>query len=228
MKSDKLFDTHWSKVDITSSSVRYDELWDYLPDDIASILDIGGGVGAMYDSLQRSRKSGTSYAVLDSSKCAIERAKSRGLSGTIHNLDHGKMSFQDNSYDCVCLLDVLEHLRNPWEVLADAARVSNKYVFVHGPNFAYWKCRLDALMGRPNRQMTIDKHGAVVDANGNHVSHIYFITYRNILYWADKVGLVPIKQRVFWYRRYSLFRWPLELLFRNWGSQYQIVFEKKK
>ncbi len=226
MRSEEIFDTQWSDVNIEVASHKYDRLWSYLPTDIKNIVDVGGGVGAMCDSLKGSSRKAVEYLLIDSSKAAVNRAGQRGVLAILHDLEDGPLPLEDNSVDCVCFIDVLEHLRNPWVVLAEGKRISRKYVFVHGPNFAYWRSRLDTLLGNPNRQMVVDKYGGVIDGRGRQVSHIYYMTYHNLLHWGNKIGLEVEKKRVYWYRRYAMFRWFLEPLFGNWGSQYQIVFKK--
>lgn len=220
------FHHQWNRVDIEKASQQYDELWSFLPQDFSLLLDVGGGIGAVNVSLQRVGKKQVAYTVLDGSRSAIEQSSKRNIEGVLHDLDSGPMPFEDNSFDMVFAIDVLEHIMNPWAVLAECRRVSSKYVFVHGPNFAHWRARMTELLGNPNPQMVANKHGAVVNGNGDHVSHIYFITYSNLLFWAEKAGLKVIKKRVFWYRRYAPLRWFLEPFCGNFGSQYQILFEK--
>lgn len=74
--------------------------------------------------------------------------------------------------------------------------------------------------------MAGDKHGAVADEIGRHIDHVYFITYRNIIYWAEKLGLRVVRSRAFWYRRFTPFRWLLEPFFKNFGEVYEILLVK--
>jgi hypothetical protein len=75
--------------------------------------------------------------------------------------------------------------------------------------------------------MSINKFGAVVNSQGEHIDHIYFITYKNIIFWSKKLGLKIMKARVFWQKKYFLFRWFLEPFFKNFGNNYEILLTKE-
>lgn len=50
------------------------------------------------------------------------------------NLEIEKLPFNDNAFNCVLCLDVLEHLENIHEVFDELCRVSNQYVLISLPN----------------------------------------------------------------------------------------------
>lgn len=50
------------------------------------------------------------------------------------DLEKEAIPFDDNSFDCVLCLDVLEHLDNIHQVFDELCRVTNKYVIVSLPN----------------------------------------------------------------------------------------------
>ncbi len=52
----------------------------------------------------------------------------------IFDLEKEKISFPDNSFDCVLCLDVLEHLENIHEIFDELCRVSKRWVIVSLPN----------------------------------------------------------------------------------------------
>ncbi len=219
------FDKYWSGKSPEENSKKFDHFWSFLPKDINSIIDIGGGVGSLYYSMKRNNIN-CEYTLVENSNSAISIAKGNNINVYKHNIDEKLLPFKDKSFDIVIACDVLEHLRNPWAVLAEMSRITNKYIFIYGPNFASLKCRLDLLLGYPIRQMSINKYGAVVNVNGEHIDHIYFITYKNIIYWAKKLGLCLHKSRCFWYKRHAPFRWLLEPFFKNFGNNYEIILYK--
>jgi SAM-dependent methyltransferase len=57
------------------------------------------------------------------------------------------LPFEDNSFDIVTALDVLEHLNNPHEALKELFRISRKAVFISLPNLYYIQFRLNFLRG---------------------------------------------------------------------------------
>ena len=64
------------------------------------------------------------------------------------NLEEGLPNFEDNAFDIVVALDVLEHLEHAHLALKEAQRVAKKAVFIALPNMFYIKFRLNFLLGR--------------------------------------------------------------------------------
>lgn len=207
------------------SKSKFDSLVSYLPDDYTSVLDVGGGRGVLNQSLKKV-KPNCDYTLVERSIEACADAESKGL--RVNNLDvtRSALPFADNSFDLVVASDFLEHVENPWTVLAEMTRVSRRYVVIYGPNFASLACRWDAVRGRPIRQMALDKNGRVAREDDQLVSHIRYITFNNIMFWSEKLGLVLVKSRAYWFRRYFLIRWFAEPLLKNWAESYQLVFKK--
>jgi methionine biosynthesis protein MetW len=218
-------DYHWKKSDGTKLVEKFDHLREFLPRDFNTVLDVGGGMGDFHTSLSRWKKH--EYTLVDFSPFAVQSVKDKNLNAIEADVDSDTLPFPDNSFDLVVATDVLEHFRNPWAVLREMSRVSKKYIFIYSPNFASLACRLDLVRGRPIRQMVMDKHGSVYDASGRHVDHIYFLTYANVMHWAGRLNLKILNSRVYWYRRYSPFRWVLEAFFKNWGDVFEVVFVKQ-
>jgi len=63
-----------------------------------------------------------------------------------HNLEKG-IPYEDNSYDCICALDILEHLENIHFVLNEMKRVAKKEIIIALPNMYYYRFRLKYLIG---------------------------------------------------------------------------------
>lgn len=206
------------------SKSKFDSLVSYLPDDYITVLDVGGGQGILYNSLKH--RDDVDYTLVEKSQQSCEVAKREGLK--VENLDvtKHKLPFADDTFDIVVASDFLEHVENPWTVLAEMTRASKKYVVIYGPNFASLACRWDALRGRPIRQMALDKNGRVAREDNQLVSHIRYITYNNIIFWSEKVGLELVKARSYWFKRFMLVRWFAEPFLKNWAESYQIVFKK--
>jgi len=56
--------------------------------------------------------------------------------------------FGDESFDVVTALDVVEHVENAHQLLAELLRIASKAVIVSLPNMYYWKFRLKFLIGK--------------------------------------------------------------------------------
>ena len=60
-----------------------------------------------------------------------------GLGGSVDvaiDLEKERLPYEDNSFDCVLCLDVLEHLDNLHEVFDELCRVTGKYLSISLPN----------------------------------------------------------------------------------------------
>jgi SAM-dependent methyltransferase len=84
------------------------------------------------------------------------------------NLEHGLKDYDDNSFDVVLCLDVLEHIENVQDLFDDLCRVSKQYVIIVLPNpwSTFWFSLLAGkrgsigvykFYGLPNRQPD-DRH----------------------------------------------------------------------
>ena len=109
------------------------------------VLDLGCGDGSLLDHLQRERGcSGYGVEIDDANVLACVQ---RGVDVIQLNLDEGLAMFDDNSFDVVLQIDMLQHLRNAETMLRETARVGRTGV-VAFPNFAHWPNRLSILRGR--------------------------------------------------------------------------------
>jgi 2-polyprenyl-3-methyl-5-hydroxy-6-metoxy-1,4-benzoquinol methylase len=85
----------------------------------ATVLDIGAGAGAF--SL---RLADTGYAVtaldVDREKWAAE-----GVPFIEGDLNNGVPDSVEGTFDCVCCLEVIEHVENPWQLLREARSILN-------------------------------------------------------------------------------------------------------
>ncbi|HWP61365.1 MAG TPA: class I SAM-dependent methyltransferase [Candidatus Paceibacterota bacterium] len=217
-------DLNWKINESAALSNKFDHLKGFLPEDFASVLDVAAGTGALHDSLAKWKEH--RYTMVDISPEAVRQAQQKGIEAVIADVENQHLPFPDNSFDLVVATHLLEHLRNPWSALADMARVSNRYIFVYCPNFVTLSDRFRVLFGRAPTQMRADAHGGVVDQQGRHIDHIYFMTYANFVYWAERLGLEVLRSRAWWYRRYAPLRWILEPLFKNFADSFEIILVK--
>lgn len=102
---------------------------DLIPETVQSILDAGCGNGVFVNYLQQT-KTRLKIHALDRSEKALEYVKTSTTLG-----DVSKLPFDDNSFDCVTCLEVIEHLPNEdYELsLNELTRVAKKYVIVSVP-----------------------------------------------------------------------------------------------
>ncbi len=74
------------------------------------------------------------------------------------NLEEGLPKIEDNAFDIVCALDVLEHLEHAHLGLEEALRIAKKAVFISLPNMYYIKFRLNYLSGRLSGKYDFPTH----------------------------------------------------------------------
>jgi len=111
----------------------------------ARVLDLGCGDGALLSYLREVRNT-QGYGV-DIDLDNVQSAIGKGLSVIHADLEVGLVSFDTHSFDYVILSQTLQAVRNIELVLAEMLRVGQEAV-VTFPNFAYWRHRLDLLLGK--------------------------------------------------------------------------------
>jgi len=88
------------------------------------VLDIGCGTGETMSFIKALVKEVEVYGI-DTSKIAVSYSKSRGHK-KVYLAGAGKLPFAANFFDAVVMLDVLEHIQDAKQALAEAKRVLKK------------------------------------------------------------------------------------------------------
>lgn len=96
---------------------------------IKNILDVGCGTGPVYDIIQR-HEYPFFYMGVDYSPAMIEIAEREFPEAKWEVQDARDLKELTNSWNCVLLLHCLDHLNDYEAAIAEAARVSNKYVAI--------------------------------------------------------------------------------------------------
>lgn len=106
-----------------------------------SLLDIGCGAGLLSNPIAQR---GLEVTGIDLSEASLEIAKKYDGTKKVRYLKASaeKLPFEDESFDCVTALDLLEHVENPESVICEAGRVlkKNGLFFFHtfNRNFLSW------------------------------------------------------------------------------------------
>jgi methionine biosynthesis protein MetW len=114
----------------------------------SEVLDVGCGDGGTAG--RAVLEHGCRYIGVDVSETAVRRALNRGFDARIID-DAASLPFEDESFEAVLAIEVLEHLFLPQFAVAEIYRVlKNRGVLILSvPNVAYWRRRLDiAVFGR--------------------------------------------------------------------------------
>lgn len=93
-----------------------------------SVLDIGCATGNLCIELQ---KNGYKCTGVDINSEYVRIAKENGVEAYVVD---GKLPFEDKAFDTVTIFEVLEHIKNPNELLKEAKRVARKNILISVPN----------------------------------------------------------------------------------------------
>ncbi|PIR05760.1 hypothetical protein COV56_01080 [Candidatus Kuenenbacteria bacterium CG11_big_fil_rev_8_21_14_0_20_37_9] len=179
---------------------RHRTALDFIKD--GKVLDLGCGDGLFIESL---RDKGIKGVGADFSRTAIEKCKKKGLEVYLLDVGQKNIPIENNSFDYVVMLDVLEHLLCPEELLLEAKRISKKYLIISVPNFSSLPARVQMAMGR------------VPENNKKNKGHAFWFNYSVLkaLLKDHDLNILELKVNTFWetkpiigklFRRLALWR----------------------
>lgn len=117
-----------------------------------SILDVGCGEGVVTERLAH-RTGATVVGVdLDDEHLVAEWRRRETGSLTFRAGSAYDLPYEDATFDCVCALEVLEHLERPHDALAEIARVARRAFVVSVPREPLWRIS-HLLAGRDVRDL---------------------------------------------------------------------------
>lgn len=134
-----------------------------------------------------------------------------------------KLPFEDNTYDVVTALDVLEHLNDPHGALKELCRVAKKSVYISLPNMFYIEFRLRFLFGggisgkyKFSVDPILDRHRWML----SYLEAISFVTENAKEYNVEHEMILPK-------RRNKLLAQPQYMLAKIWPNLfvYGVLFE---
>jgi len=156
-----------------------------------SVLDVGCGEGVVTERLAR-RLAPTQVLGVDANEARLNAEWSaRGApnlsfaTGSAYDLP-----FEDESFDLVCAIEVLEHLERPREALAEMKRVAGRALLLSVPNEPGWRIS-HMLAGRNVREL------------GNTPGHINHWSKRAFRQLVSELGTPRAK---------SVFPWTLAVV----------------
>lgn len=177
METKKFEDTRWSQKDqklVFRHAVTM-ELIEY-----GKILDLGCGDGLLLELL---KGKGLDVIGLDMSSEGVEKCQRRGVTASVLDFTDEKLPYDDETFSTVIMLDVLEHLYFPGEVLAEAVRVSSDSIIIGVPNFNSIPARVQVLLGR------------VPENNRSNKGHVFWFNLRALKDMLEKANLCIVELR---------------------------------
>lgn len=121
----------WGTPPDQSNKQRISQTIALIPEDVATVLDIGCGDGMISAPLIQNQYDVTG---IDISKVALKYYKGKSsIASTAH------LPFQTNQFDLSICAEVLEHIPNPIfeRTLNEIMRVTRKYIIISTPNNEY-------------------------------------------------------------------------------------------
>jgi len=110
----------------------------------ARALDVGCGDGALLEYLATFKQ--VDGRGIELSMSGVNVCISRGLSVIQGDADTDLKDYPDDAFDFVILSNTLQAMVAPRDVLGHMMRIG-RHAIVSFPNFAYWRIRLDFLLG---------------------------------------------------------------------------------
>jgi len=109
------------------------------------VLDIGCGAG---NHLLLLSKMGLDVSGVDASPFMVEQARSRlGRHCILRTCEAEDLPFEDNEFDMVFMINTLEFVRDPLQVLKEAGRVASRQVFIGVFNSFSWSGLSNRIQG---------------------------------------------------------------------------------
>ena len=102
-----------------------------------SILDVGSGRGVFLFPLLREfpNTNITSIEILPNRLELLNTIRLGGIDNLeVHNQDLTNLTFMDNSFDVVTILEVLEHIKEVKQAIKEAIRVSKRFIVITVPS----------------------------------------------------------------------------------------------
>ncbi len=155
------------------------------------VLDIACGDGLLLRALAQK---GAVVSGVDISEEGVKKCTEKGLDVSVVDIATESLPFPDRTFDTVIMLDVLEHLYAPEDLLVEAVRVSKKYIIISVPNFNSLPARLQVLFGK------------VPENNRPNKGHVFWFTYDNLMRMTkqNNLNVVDLRVNTFFENRFLL------------------------
>ncbi len=157
---------------------RYQVIASLLPHS-TSVLDVGCGDGAFGAYLKTARPDVVFHG-LDISPVAVDYAQKRGLTSQVIDPARSLDQQIDKTFDCVTVMEVLEHIVEAEEVMASIVKLAKGQIYVTIPNVGCIQHRLRLAFFRRFPVTTIVFHMK---------EHVRFWTYKDFEQWVTLFGL---------------------------------------
>jgi len=213
------------KFDPSYVDVRNDIL-NLVPEKVRRVLDVGCSTGALGKKIKQRNTTEVMGVEFDEQMAKVAREKlDRVIVGDVEKVNFEE-HFPAEYFDCIIFADILEHLKNPWEVLKNATNFLNKegIILASIPNVRHYTTITNLLF---------KGYWPYRDRGIHDKTHLRFFTLKNIRELFQYAGLEIIRTE----RNYRIIERPhlinicakcFGFLFKDLlAFQYLVVAEKK-
>ena len=144
----------------------------------SSVLDVGCGEGVLTERWAGRLGDRPVVGVdLDEAALAAEWSSRRRPNLEFRALQGPTLPFANDEFDLVCAIEVLEHVPDPGELLAEMARVARGHLLVSAPREPLW------------RVLNVAR-GAYLGALGNTPGHVHHFSRRGFAHLLSDYGQI--------------------------------------
>jgi len=166
-----------------------DDVINLIPDWIRKALDVGCSIGTLGEQIKQKNHAEVVGIEFNEQMAKVAKGKlDKVIVGDIEKINLGDY-FSPNYFDCIIFADVLEHLRNPWDVIKNVIDfLNNKGIVIASiPNVMHYTTIINLMIKRywPYRERGIhDK------------THLRFFTIKNIkeMFQDAELEIIKIKR----------------------------------
>lgn len=148
-----------------------------------NVLELGSGNGR---NLEIFKKYNHKVTAVDGLIDAVEVCKEKGIDSFLADLDQGlEIESDEKGFDLILILDVLEHLVDPLNLLKECKKLVSKdgMVIINLPNHFTLQGRLRILLGSG-----IDSERFFPEACEWMYPHLRFFTHKGAMLMVEKAG----------------------------------------
>lgn len=191
---------YWDDDNISPNQLEWDNIHQYHfkmipppPTTQSKCLDIGTGSGLLTKHIE---DNGYEVTGIECDEKAVEIARAKGLNVLKINAEEDKFPFPVHYFDVITCFEVIEHIKNPSNLLREVYRVlkDDGYFIISTPNVLWWYMRLKFLFGI---------WGTI------HFDHVRFFTPKSLKECLNFYGFKVLKTRsLFLFPRIAFFPLP--------------------
>lgn len=173
------FGKHYGQTD--AQSIVLANLAVFAP--FQSVLDIGCSAGDFLIPLSKASKQAYGVDIVEFSTAWNLLQQTYQIQFQKLNLDQALLPFQDESFDAITMLMVLEHVFDVHHAVKEISRVlkADGIAVIQVPNIGYIRHRLDLLFGRLPCTSNTEKRDNRTEWDGQHLHYFTSQTLNSLL-----------------------------------------------